>query len=171
MKNLKSWLLGLGVVFFLVWGSFASFLYLDHSVNYPEMLSEKYGFSRVLFDSFNWEDDTRREEAALLYARSHGREHEANLLIASGFRFLRPIWTVGGYLRFVALPITSPIKTFNILKSFLGYNSNYRDDVSVNRLIDLIFLLLAGLLFGLFISICLIASVFCWSIVREAREE
>lgn len=92
------------LIFSVIWLTFGTFLYFDHLVHYPKSYIEHFEM-KDWYDCFNYVDDEYRKEDAMQYAKSHGHEHQANLLIAMGLRFLKPTFSLYGYIYSQLFPL------------------------------------------------------------------
>lgn len=91
------------LIFSLVWATFASFLYFDHIAHHPKTYIDHFQLSSF-YNCFRYEDDVYRKEEAMEYATKHGHKDEAELYLALGFRFLKPVFWWPGYLISIIFP-------------------------------------------------------------------
>lgn len=94
----------IGIYSAVIWLVLSSCFYVDNIVHYPKSYIEYFNIS-FLFSCFNTEEDTDRKEEALDYAKAHGKGVEGELLLAHGFKFLKPSFSLLGYLKLVCAPI------------------------------------------------------------------
>ena len=83
----------IGIYSAVIWLVLSSCFYVDNIVHYPKSYIEYFNIS-FLFSCFNTEEDTDRKEEALDYAKAHGKGVEGELLLAHGFKFLKPSFLV-----------------------------------------------------------------------------
>lgn len=88
----------------LVWIAVASFFYMENLAHHPKSYIEHFQL-RSTYDCFGYVDDLYRKEEAMDYAKAHGNEAPAKLLLAMGFRFLKPVFSLQGYLTLILAPI------------------------------------------------------------------
>lgn len=103
IKKMDYWI-QLGMIMSVGWIIFSSFIYFDELTNYPASYIERYHLNLASY--FNSEDDIGRRDEALQYAKANGNEAQAKYLLAIGFRFLKPIFSLWGYLCLILLPIS-----------------------------------------------------------------
>jgi hypothetical protein len=94
------------LIFFLLiaWLITTSFLYFDNLIHYPKSYVEYFNMGYIR-ECFSYIDDIDRKEEALDYARSHGRGAEAEMYLDMGLRFLKPIFSLNGYIKLLFLPL------------------------------------------------------------------
>ncbi|MBD3273321.1 hypothetical protein GF385_03150 [Candidatus Dependentiae bacterium] len=142
------------------WLIFSSYLYVDHLVNHPDTIIERYQIDLGEFDQyFNYVENKKQREKALEYAKEHGQEEGALMLLTSGFKLFKPEWKTIGFFKFLILPIIHPVKTFYVILSSFG-NNGIDENFSVNPMVELIFKLLLWFVTGSFLLFTLFLILF-----------
>ena len=100
MQNIKKYIL----IASIGWAIFASFLYFENLVHYPKSFIDTFQM-RSFYSCFKYEDDFYRKEEAMEYAIKHGHKAEAELHLALGLRFLKPVFWWPGFLMLIFFPI------------------------------------------------------------------
>jgi hypothetical protein len=116
MSTIKK-MVPIGFILSIVWILGANFIYFDSIINYPHSIVEHYHLP--LYDFFESVHDSTREKEALQWAKDNGTEHQAKMFIAMGFEFIKPVFSLSGYLKFVFLPV---ILTWISVFVLLQYN-------------------------------------------------
>lgn len=149
--------LSLGLFLSFVWILMGSFCYFDYLFHYENSYEEVLELGLSGNDYFGHEKDIERKDRALQYASEKGRREEAEVFLAMGLEFLKPVLKLTGLIWLTFIPV---LFAWCLMLFLLRKRNMY----ILSGFIYVVFLALSGLipfsLIYLFVVTCLLLSFY-----------